>query len=245
MPPPRLVLLPHAGGAAGALPWRALLPRDWAERVIDLELPGRGRRFGVPFAASLRSLAEELAASIHAVSGAEPVLLQGHSMGALIAYETARALLDRGVAVAGLVLSGRAAPHWPAVGAGRPRHLRSDAELVAELRRLGGTPAAVLAEPDLLELMLPVLRADFKLVETYRWVPGPALPLPAVVVGGVDDPATPPESLAAWGEALRGPVRVERWAGGHFFAHHAPRRYAELIQRHAEAVAAAAAGGPA
>ncbi|MDQ0505098.1 thioesterase II family protein [Xanthobacter agilis] len=233
--PARLVLLPHAGGSVAALPWRARLPRAVAEGVVDLELPGHGRRFGAPFAPSLRALAAALAADIRAAVGDVPVLFQGHSMGALLAYEIARERCAQGGAVAGLVLSGRAAPRWPAARDAPPRHLCADAVLVDELRRLGGTPAEVLAAPDLMDLVLPVVRDDFRLVETYRWEPGPRLRVPAVVLGGRDDPATSPAALAAWGEVITGPLRVEHWPGGHFFPYPEPQRLADLIGHYAVA----------
>lgn len=213
-----------------ALPWRARLPPALAAWVVGLELPGRGRRFGEPFAVSLPALARDLAATIGAM-GDEAVLLQGHSMGALLAYEVARVLVAQGRAVRGLLLSGRAAPHWPVEGPPLPRHLLSDAGLVQELKRLGGTPPEVLAEPDLLALLLPLLRADFHLVESYVWEPGPALPVAATVLGGADDRATPPEALAAWGEVLAGPVAVEVWPGGHFFLNEAPDRFTRRMSQ--------------
>lgn len=242
----RLVLLPHAGGSAMALPWRALLPPALAGRVVPLELPGRGRRFLEPAAPSLQLLAREVAATVRAAAGGEGVVLQGHSMGALLAYEAARELAAMGVAVRGLVLSGREAPHWLVRRSGPPRHLLTDAELVRELRRLGGTAADVLADPGLMELLLPVVRADFRLVETYRRAPGPPLAVPAVVLGGIDDPATSVAGLHAWDEVLSGPLAVERWPGGHFFLHDAPERFAALLGREAEAMAGRAdalAGG--
>ncbi|MFS8036987.1 thioesterase II family protein [Xanthobacter sp. AM11] len=222
----RLVCLPHAGGASAAFrPWKAALAG--VATVDSPELPGRGARFGAPFAASLSTLAEDLAAPLGQRVG--PLVLYGHSMGALLAFEVARALARQGVAVAGLVVSGRAAPQLapPPMA----RHLLPDAELAAELERMGGTAAGVLAQPELRAVALQLVRADFRLVETYVYAPGPPLPVPAVILGGAQDPATSPQSLAAWAEVISGPVAVESWPGGHFFVRLHERRLLDLLRR--------------
>ncbi len=222
----RLVCLPHAGGSA-------VLYRTWKAALLGLatvdspELPGRGSRHGAPLPTSLPALAEDIAAPL--AHRPVPVVLYGHSMGALLAFETARALARHGVTVAGLVLSGRAAPHLPFPRL--DRHLMSDAALIEELKRIGGTPDALFRRPEILAMTLPALKADFRMVDTYAFTPGPALACPAVILGGADDPATPEPSLHAWRELICGPVAVDIWPGGHFFVREDEDRLLTLLKR--------------
>ncbi|MEP9354716.1 alpha/beta fold hydrolase [Xanthobacter sp. KR7-65] len=233
----RLVCLPHAGGSAAIYrPWKAALAG--VASVDSPELPGRGTRQSAPFPAGIVALAEDLAAPL--AERSVPLVLYGHSMGALLAFETARALARHGVTVAGLVLSGRAAPHLPFPSL--DRHQMSDAQLIAELRRIGGTSDAVLAQPDLLAVMLPALKADFRMVDTYAFAPGPKLDCPAVILGGADDLATPEPSLHAWRELVGGPLAVEIWPGGHFFVREEEARLLALLKRQLPAWRAARAG---
>lgn len=234
----RLVCLPHAGGSAAVYrTWKAGLAG--LVTVDSPELPGRGSRQGAPFPASMLSLAEEIAAPL--AQRSVPLVLYGHSMGALLAFETARALARHGVTVAGLVVSGRAAPHLPLPSF--DRHLMSDAQLITELKRIGGTSDAVLAQPELLAMTLPALKADFRLVDTYAFAPAPALACPAVVLGGDEDIATPEPSLHAWRELVSGPVSVEIWPGGHFFVREQEARLLALLKRVLPAWRSARAAG--
>jgi surfactin synthase thioesterase subunit len=83
--------------------------------------------------------------------------------------------------------------------------------------RYGGIPAAVLAEPELLALLLPTLRADLRIVEDYRYREGPALACPVLACGGADDAEAPPATVAAWRAYTRGAFRAESFPGGHFY----------------------------
>ncbi|WP_125461845.1 MULTISPECIES: alpha/beta fold hydrolase [Rhodomicrobium] len=223
----RIVCLPFAGGSAASFgPWRRGF--DGAVQLLPVELPGRGARFAEPLVEHAEVIAAELAEALSGLPAA-PLLLYGHSMGTILAYETARRLHGR-AQIAGLVLTGRRAPHWPDA---RPaRQDFSDAALIAEMRAMGGTRPEVFESPDLLSLMLPVLRADYRLVANYRPELGallPKLPLPASVIGGEADARNPVDSLAAWGELFAGPVETAIWPGGHFFIHaHQHRLLAHL-----------------
>lgn len=222
----RLVCLPHAGASAALFrPWKVTL--SGIATVDSPELPGRGTRYGAPFATDIAALADDLADTL--AQRTVPLVLYGHSMGALLAFEVARSLARQGVSVAGLVLSGRAAPHLD--GPPRARHTMTDAELVAELSAIGGTSKEVLAQPDLLAMTLPAVRADFRMVDTYAFKPGPALAVPAVILGGSEDAATPPETLHAWNALICGPLTVELWPGGHFFVRDQEVRLLALLAK--------------
>ncbi|MGO4850980.1 thioesterase II family protein [Inquilinus sp. 2KB_12] len=236
---PRLVCLPWAGGgASGFRPWIAEL-RGIAD-VFAAEMPGHGLRFGESCIDDAATLTTAIAGAILALPHAErPVLIYGHSMGALLGFETARILVGRSHPVLGLVLSGYHAPHWR--GPERQRSRMTDAELVEDLRGMGGTAPQVLDAPDLLSVLLPILRSDYRLTETYR--PSldsllPKFPRPVDVIGGEQDEENPPESLQAWQEVLDRPLQVSLWQGGHFFIEmhrrallaHLGRRLAEWPQ---------------
>lgn len=210
----RLFCLPFAGGGASAYRgWGRGLPSDL--ELCALQLPGREARFGEPLLSDMEAMVE---GTLRAVAPLRdlPFAFFGHSMGAVIAYETARRLAALGGPQPGLLaVSGRSAPFLAAKVP--PMHTLSDAEFVEGLRRLEGTPAEVLENAELMELVLPVLRADFHAIETYRWREGPPLQARLLVLGGETDPDTDPASLQAWAEVTRGGCRCELFPGGHFF----------------------------
>ncbi|MDT3395983.1 alpha/beta fold hydrolase [Streptomyces sp. B1866] len=212
----RLLCLPYAGGGASAYRgWQAAAPRGL--RVCPLEPPGRGRRLlEAPFtrlAPLVRSLTEDLAGVLD-----RPYALFGHSMGALIAFELARALRQRGLPPpVRLFVSGSAAPEVPRHRPGL-RHA-TGAQIREELRSLGGTPPELLANDELMDLVLPALRADFSLLETYEYRVRPPLPVPITVFGGRSDPSVRLPQLYPWrGHGAAG-TRLLMLPGDHFFLH--------------------------
>jgi surfactin synthase thioesterase subunit len=209
---PQLFCLPYAGASASVYGrWRRMLP---GVDLHPVELPGRGRRFAEPLQDDMSSRARQLAEELSGgISG--PYALFGHSLGALLAFEVAHALRERRrPAPEALFASGTAAP-----GRRDDREFageKSDAELVDHLRRLDGTAEAVFAEPDLMRLTLPVLRADFRMCGRYRYRRRPLLACPIHVLAGRDDTATI-EQLLAWGDESGPGFTLSLFDGGHFF----------------------------
>lgn len=157
-----------------------------------------------------------------------PTVFFGHSMGALIAYELTRHLVERGSPLpVHLFASGRAAPHLEPRRANRAQ--MTDAEFVAELRRLNGTPRAVLDNPELLEIVLPILRGDFALYEAYS-PPVDRVPLqvPITAFGGLQDQDVSTRDLEAWASHTDDFRGVHMFPGDHFFLQVQPR---EVVQR--------------
>lgn len=211
----RLLCLPFAGGGADFYRgWSDWLPPDL--EVWPVQPPGRGARM-------MERTLDDLAAMVHSIAEAVtpllddlPVIVFGHSMGALLAFELAHELVARSAPAPNLlILSGRPAPTWRLP---RIRHVMTDAELLEELRSFAGTPAEALNNPELMELMLPTIRADFKLVETYRR-PAGRLPLglPIFVCCGDADDLAPAASLNGWREETAMSADIRLFPGGHFY----------------------------
>jgi medium-chain acyl-[acyl-carrier-protein] hydrolase len=220
-----VVCVPFAGGSAQVFaPLAAALN---GPRVRGVQLPGRASRLREPPHRRLRDVVDEVTTALEAaVDG--PFLLFGTSMGGLVAFETARALRRLGRALpAALIVAAARAPQSPSRDL-RIHDLPTD-QLLQALRRYGGTPPQVLAEPDLMDLLLPMIRADFAVTETYVHAEEPPLPLPLVVLGGRDDPFVSVADLEGWGDHTSADHQQLLFEGGHFF-HSDPGPQARLCQ---------------
>ncbi len=213
----------HAGGAASAFfAWRKQAHARGL-RLVACQLPGHGTRLREPAFTRLEGMVPALAAEIAERAAGEPFALFGHSLGGLIAFELARALQAGGLPPAHLFVASFVAPD-------RYRELRphklsdlSDAELVERLARYGGTPPEFLKSAEWLEMILPVLRTDFGLIDHHRHRPGPDLACPITVFGGEGDADYPPAWLHHWDRHTAGGLSVRTYPGGHFFLHqHTP-----------------------
>ncbi|MFC8718965.1 thioesterase II family protein [Kitasatospora sp. NPDC057198] len=209
----RLVCLPHAGGAAGAF-------HGWAEHLgAGVELlaacyPGRQERLDEECLTSMEELADAVTAALLPFLDL-PVHLFGHSMGATLGYEVALRLeREHGVRPAGLHVSSRKAPHRITRN---PAHLGTDQEIVAELHALGGTETRLLDDPDLFELLMPAIRADFRIVGSYPARPVRRLGCPVSGYVGDRDAGVTPADMAAWADAGTGPFDLRVFPGGHFY----------------------------
>lgn len=235
----RLVCVPAAGAGPSAY-------RPWARHVgpsVEIwcaELPGRERRFNEPAATSMAEIAELLADAI-ATRLRPPVALFGHSMGALVASETARRLEQADPPVH-LFVSGARAPHMPLPGA---PHALDDDELREWLRRLDGAPQEVLADPQLLPLLLPLLRADLRVCDDYLGTPGLApLSCPITALAGRDDPLATPRHVAAWSSYTTGEFDLAVFPGGHFYLQEREAEVTRLIQERLRQPAGSGARSP-
>lgn len=222
----RLFCFPYAGGSAACFrQWPELLPSDM--EVCPIELPGRGHRFSELPPTCLRDVVQDVAAAL-APLFAEPFALFGHSLGATLAFELARRLAASGKAAPQrLFLSGQRAPHRP--DPKPPLHDLPDHELLEEIRGLGGTPPELFAHPELRELFLPILRADFALGETWVYVPAQPLACPLSVFGGLNDPEVGTEDLLGWREYTAADCRIRHFVGDHFFLQQSQREVTAAI----------------
>ncbi|MFI7546100.1 thioesterase II family protein [Actinoplanes sp. NPDC049599] len=211
----RLAVFHHAGGSATAyVPLARALPASWDTVLIDL--PGRGPRQAAPPPWDLAATVEQLAQDLLPEADAAPLALFGHSLGAVLAFETAHALDARGVPVAWLGVSGRAAPgEQPAVPWLGPR--APDEDLASALRRLGGLPARLDEYPVIRRRFLDLTRIDLRALDDYRPdLRRRPLAAPLTAFGGTADPLTPPAALTAWARQTTGPFGVRALRGGHF-----------------------------
>jgi medium-chain acyl-[acyl-carrier-protein] hydrolase len=211
---PRLFCFPHAGGGAASFAsWRKLAGAGLT--VCPVQPPGRAERHQHPPHRTVTSYVDDLiAAAEHQFTGT--YALFGHSVGSVVAFELVRTLHAAGKPLpVRLFVSGRAAPHLPDT---RPR-LRDlpTRELIPHLRTMGGTPDVFLSDPELLEVFLPLLRADFTLNETYRHVPAEPLPVPITAFGGDRDPRADVAELRGWAELTGAGFAVHTYPGGHFY----------------------------
>ncbi|MFI6963378.1 thioesterase II family protein [Streptomyces sp. NPDC050255] len=210
-----LYCFPYAGGnAAFYRPWMALLPQNIGLRAV--QLPARQDLLDVPPFTAMTDLVTAAAQLVREDAQGRRHVFLGHSMGALVAFETARELRRQEQQLPEhLVLSGHGAPHLarrhPVVDG------LDDGQLLATVGRLGGIPEQVATTADLLPLIIPAIRADFSLLAAYRHTQEPPLDCGAFVVGGAADEMVPSEALAAWNSHFTGPVSVEQYPGGHFY----------------------------
>ncbi|WP_329521950.1 thioesterase II family protein [Spirillospora sp. NBC_01491] len=236
---PRVVLLclPFAGGGALAYrTWaRALGPDGVA--VWPVQLPGREDRFEEDAYEDLPALVSTLLAEFGPRLDGRPYALFGHSMGGGIALELAWEARRRGMPEpVRMFLSASRPPNRPDPDA--PRYDLPRDRFVEQLRKYDAT-SVLLDRPDLLEVFLPKLRADFALVERHRYRSEPPLACPFTVLGGLDDGAVPPNVLPAWADYTSGGTEVRLVGGPHFFLESARDVVLKVIRTRLESVAAA------
>jgi surfactin synthase thioesterase subunit len=195
--------------------------REWSGRlgphidVLAAQLPGRENRIAEPAFDAIDPLVDAAYEGL-IVHVDRPYALFGHSMGALLGYALTRRLVaDGGPLPATLFVSAYPAPHLP-VDEGAVHRLDDDA-LLERMREYAGTPAEVLDDPELSRMLLPTIRADFKVCETYTHVAGPPLPVDIVAFAGRADVEASPESMVRWFELGSAGFALHCVDGGHFF----------------------------
>lgn len=205
----RLVCFPHAGGAAN---YYQRLAAELAPSVdvLAVQYPGRMDRHREAVVDDLDHLVELLVEPVLGL-GDRPTAFFGHSMGAVVAFEVARRLPVPPLA---LFVSGRVAPPLSRY---TPPHLLSDEHMLSEVRKFQATDLRLLEHPKARELMMPVLRADYRAIETYQYRPGPPLDCSIAVFAGSDDPVAAVADTRPWREQCTGEFSLRVCPGGHFF----------------------------
>jgi medium-chain acyl-[acyl-carrier-protein] hydrolase len=222
----RLFCFPYAGsGATIFQSWQGCLPHTI--EVCPVNLPGRERRWHETPFTNLLSLVESLAPHLKPYLD-KPFAFFGHSMGALMSFELARLLRkEKWPQPVHLFVSGNSAPQLESTVP--PLYNLPEPDLVTELRRLNGTPKAVLDNPELRQLILPIIRADFEICQTYVYRDGPPLESPITALCGTQDEDVSPEALDAWRQQTASAFSLHRLEGDHFFLHAAQQQLLKII----------------
>ena len=210
----RLFCLPYAGGGTSIFRlWHRELPSN--VEVCAIDLPGRENRLREKPISNLEILTENLV-EVFLQHLDKPFALFGHSMGALIVYELARKLLQKNVNPVYIFLSGRPAPHVPELYP--PLHLLPNAEFIEKLTNVYcAIPDIVAKDQELMELLLPALRADITLIETYIHSKVEPLDCPICALGGLEDKEATHDYLVTWRDYTRSSFSVQMFPGGHFY----------------------------
>ena len=210
----RLFCFPYAGSSA-------LIYRDWVKsfpawvEVCPVQLPGRGNRLREKPFVRMDQLVKSLLREMRPYLSSKPFAFFGHSMGAVIGFEIARLLRrENGALPVHIFVSGRGAPQLMRPKA--PTYNLPDAAFKQELRRLKGTPAEVLAHPELMEVVMPLLRADFELIQTYTYTYEQPLNIPLTALGGLEDEISRDE-LEGWRAETTAAFSVRMFEGDHFY----------------------------
>jgi medium-chain acyl-[acyl-carrier-protein] hydrolase len=224
--PLRLFCFPFAGGTASAFQrWAELGP---SVEILAVQYPGRETRLHEPPCQSVPALVEELGPVMLPLLD-RPFALFGYSLGTFLCLELARWLQRVGARVPlGLMLAAGVPPDQERE---QSSHVLTDEELIARMKRIGGTPPEVLAHPKLMQLLLPMLRADFEMASRYSAPTDSPLPLPFAVWGGIQDDQPLPEELERWRKFTRGSFAIHLIPGGHFFLHHAGDELRQGLKR--------------
>ncbi len=222
-----LLLFPFAGGGAHAFaPWAAHMPEDVG--LLTVQYPGRGERLDVPCARTAAEIVDPLTRVVLDWTGG-PVAVFGHSLGALLGFEVSWRLQEARRPVIGFVASGSPAPHVIAESR-TPVTTLTDAQLISELRMRGDVPSEVLDDQELVDFLLPVLRADFEVGEGYRYGSSQRrISCPVVVIGGDSDPLVPATSLFAWSAVAVDEPVVYALPGGHFYYQRQMERMTAIV----------------
>jgi len=212
----RLFCFPYAGGGPAIFhAWLDDLPPG--VEMCAAQLPGRGSRIKEAPYTRVASLVQALGEALHPHLD-RPFAFFGHSLGALVAFELSRELRrQHDLLPVHLFVSGCGAPQ--SLDPHPPIGMLPDTAFLEELRQLNGTPAEVLEHEELMQLLLPTLRADFTARETYAYVDEPPLDCPISAFGGMQDGRVERDRLEAWRDQTSGLFSLHTFPGDHFFLH--------------------------
>ena len=227
----RLFCFPYAGGSAQTFRnWVDLVPET--TQLCALQMPGRSSRFTEPLLTHIDQVLDKVKVEIKPFLD-KPFVFFGHSMGAAVSYELSRILQDQGLKVSHLFVSGRSSPDRPSER--EQIHGLPEPEFRAKMKDLNGTPPEILEHEELMELMVPIVRADFTISETYKQHSGSQLTCPLTAFGGTDDDDIPEENMASWLDFSDGPTEYHMYEGDHFFLNpyreDIVRRISEVLNR--------------
>lgn len=213
----RLYCFSFAGGSASTyLPWQAEI--DPTIEVCPIQLPGRGMRMIEKPYTSFQQLIDALGPALiqECQQDQRPFAFFGHSLGGVVAFEVARYLAAHASPMPQrLIVSGCDAPQFPSPS--KNLHLLSDDDLIKALAEYNGSPPEVLAHRELMRLLLPCIRADFCVSESYEYQNTPPLSIPITVFAGKQDPHVSGSDVIEWRKETTAACRLQWFEGDHFF----------------------------
>lgn len=212
--PIRLISIPFAGGSFYT--YRNLIPHlSDSIKMVAVDFPGRGGRFSEPLVTHADDLTEDVYRQVFE-HFSEPYAVYGHSLGALIGFLMVRRIASAGMPLPlHLFVGGMKGPSRKR--GTQTRHLLPDGEFIDMLKEFNGTPEELLANPEMLDLFLPVLRADFQINDTYTYQTAGKIDVPMTVFWGSKDKNVSEETVRAWQNETTGDFSMIRFEGDHFF----------------------------
>ena len=227
----KLFCFPYAGGSASAYnKWKQYLDKNI--ELYTVELAGRGRRIYDPLYNSMAEAVDDVYKIIGSQITDVPYCFFGHSMGGIIAYELALKIRElKKPQPIHIFFSGRGAPHVRGSGDEKNIHTLSEEEFKKEIIELGGTPKEFFEHPELLDVLLPMLRSDFKIAECYQ---GKNAIVPfdhdiTVFIGKEEDVTA--EQMHGWREQTSGICTIHYFNGDHFFVNEETKKVVEIINK--------------
>ena len=225
-PSKQLFCFPYAGGGASIFrPWKNYLGPEIGAYAI--QLPGRESRFTEEPISDLITIAKASADAISEICS-RPFAIFGHSLGAAIAYEVTAELEARGLKPAQLFISGRQSPNRKPLRA--PISHLSDAEFIEQLKSYNTTPREIFENREILELLLPMLKADFSMAENYQHQIGSKVNAPITALASKGDIWLSPESISDWSKKTFGPFSSHWFEGGHLYLNQETEALVKYIQ---------------
>jgi len=228
----KLFCFPHAGGNSDTFKhWAQYLP-DWIE-LYSLQLPGRGSRFNEPCLDNMEIITDKLSENITTLID-KPFVFLGHSLGGSIAFELTKKLKQLNLNLPNrLFIVGRESPRVPPKNA---KYTASDSEIIEYLKLLSGTNNAVFHTNDLIKLLLPMIRCDLKLAETYHYYCKHKSPVtcPINVFWGTDDVGLKIQDVEDWNKETTSTCHIDQFEGHHFFLHETPKIVIEKMLAYIE-----------
>jgi len=220
-----LFAIPYAGGSM----YSFNILKKYCPDFIDfcpIELPGHGARINDSLRSDIHEIVEDLYSQIERRITV-PYAFFGHSMGSIIIYLLAKKITSfKKPLPSQLFVSGKAGPSTKSL---TKRHLFSDEELKEEIKKLGGTAKEVIENEDLINYFIPIIRADFQALETYKHSNSLRLNVPITVLVGEDDNLNMKDVLS-WQEESIYPIKLIKLTGGHFFINDHPKRIMDLLK---------------
>lgn len=205
--------------------------REWTKNTkvdfVPIELPGRGRRISEPCSENIEELIQSMIVPILIASEGREYYFYGHSMGALLAFATAYRIKEKfNTNPKKLIVAGRTAPNH--LDNARFKSYMNDEALIKELKRLNGTSEEILNNDEIMDFILPIIRNDYKLLESYNYN-GEILEIPIIAHSGSDDYDASIEDMVHWSEVTKSICSLKEYKGDHFFVQKLGKDYEESI----------------